>query len=215
MPFLFEDLQKLDQYIGQKKQFTDRTDDVLELVKKIPDQVNTNTDQQFKANTTMLREDITRDFKLLQTSLLKVIRDNIRHEIEKGLEAQASSLEDSVLSAVRSQAQTPAPSSVDIHEQIRLLLASGQINQAFHKALLSNDLSLVEFTLEKADYKQVFNPCPLEQTVLLSLIQQISADMANYNELKHRYVQFTSHVRLGFCSFVFPSTGTSRIRSSV
>lgn len=215
MPFLFEDLQKLDQYIGQKKQFTDRTDDVLELVKKIPDQVNTNTDQQFKANTTMLREDITRDFKLLQTSLLKVIRDNIRHEIEKGLEAQASSLEDSVLSAVRSQAQTPAPSSVDIHEQIRLLLASGQINQAFHKALLSNDLSLVEFTLEKAEYKQVFNPCPLEQTVLLSLIQQISADMANYNELKHRYVQFTSHVRLGFCSFVFPSTGTSRIRSSV
>ncbi|XP_019559738.3 enhancer of mRNA-decapping protein 4 homolog isoform X1 [Aedes albopictus] len=192
-----EYLQKLDQYIGQKKQFTDRTDDVLELVKKIPDQVNTNTDQQFKANTTMLREDITRDFKLLQTSLLKVIRDNIRHEIEKGLEAQASSLEDSVLSAVRSQAQTPAPSSVDIHEQIRLLLASGQINQAFHKALLSNDLSLVEFTLEKADYKQVFNPCPLEQTVLLSLIQQISADMANYNELKHRYLS-DSIVSLNF-----------------
>ncbi|EAT38138.1 AAEL009934-PA [Aedes aegypti] len=192
-----EYLQKLDQYIGQQKQFTDRTDDVLELVKKIPEQVNSNTDQQYKSSTTVLREDIARDFKLLQASLLKVIRENIRHEIEKGLEAQASSLEDSVLSAVRSQAQTPAPSNVDIHEQIRLLLASGQINQAFHKALLSNDLGLVEFTLEKAEYKQVFNPCPLEQTVLLSLIQQISADMVNYNELKHRYLS-DSIVSLNF-----------------
>ncbi|XP_062546846.1 enhancer of mRNA-decapping protein 4 homolog isoform X2 [Armigeres subalbatus] len=183
-----EYLQKLEQYIGQQKQFTDRTDDVIDLVKKLPDQVNTNTDQQYKASATTLREDMSRDFKLLQVNLLKVIRENIRQEIEKGLEAQASSLEDSVLSAVRSQAQTPAPSSVDIHEQIRLLLATGQINQAFHKALISNDLSLVEFILEKADYKQVFNPCPLEQTVLLSLIQQISADMTNYTELKYRYL---------------------------
>lgn len=155
-------------------------------MKTIPEQVNTNADRQNKASTTVLREDISRDFKLLQQNLLKVIRENIRHEIEKGLEAQASSLEDSVLSAVRSQAQTPAPSTVDIHEQIQTLLTSGQINQAYHKALLSNDLSLVEFTLEKSDYKSVFNPCPLEQTVLLSLIQQISADMTNHNELKHR-----------------------------
>lgn len=90
--------------------------------------------------------------------------------------------------AVRSQAQTPAPGLYDTQEQIKYLLFQSQINKAFHQALLANDLNLVEFTLSKADYNQVFNPCPLEQTVLLSLIQQISADMSNHNELKHKYL---------------------------
>lgn len=93
-----------------------------------------------------------------------------------------------MLSAVRSQAQTPAPSTQEIQSQIRALLAQGNVNAAFHQALVSNDLQLVEFTLEQADYAAVFNPCPLEQTVLLSLIQQIAADMSNHNELKQRYL---------------------------
>lgn len=92
-----------------------------------------------------------------------------------------------MLSVVRSQAQTPAPSVHDVQEVIKQHLNSGSINKAFHAALLANDLNMVEFTLEKADYKNVFNPCPLEQTVLLSLIQQISADMGSHNELKQRY----------------------------
>lgn len=89
---------------------------------------------------------------------------------------------------MRSQAQTPAPSVFDVQEQIKSLLGQGQINSAFHQALVANDLNLVEFTLEKADYKTVFYPCPLQQTVLLSLIQQISADMSNHNELKQKYL---------------------------
>lgn len=66
------------------------------------------------------------------------------------------------------------------------MLNQGQVNKAFHQALISNDLGLVEFTLEKADIKTVFNPCNLEQTVLLSLIQQISADMNAYSTVKHQ-----------------------------
>lgn len=89
-----------------------------------------------------------------------------------------------MLSAVRSQAQTP--SVFDIQEQIRQLLGQNQVNKAFHQALISNDLSLVEFTLDKADVNAVFNPCHLEQTVLLSLIQQLSADMNNHNEIKNK-----------------------------
>lgn len=90
--------------------------------------------------------------------------------------------------AVRSQAQTPAPSLFDVQEQIKTLLNQNQINKAFHQALLANDLHLVEYALERADYNQVFNPCPLEQTVLLSLIQQISADMSNHSDLKQKYL---------------------------
>lgn len=90
--------------------------------------------------------------------------------------------------AVRSTAQTPAPNPFDIQEQIRQLIIQNQINKAFHQALLANDLQLVEYVLERADYSQVFNPCPLEQTVLLSLVQQISADMSNHSELKQKYL---------------------------
>lgn len=111
-----------------------------------------------------------------------------KFQIKKGFETQAASLEDSVIMAVRSQAQTPAPSVFDVQEQIKALLNQGQINKAFHQALLANDLHLVEYALERADYGQVFNPCPLEQTVLLSLIQQISADMSNHSELKQKYL---------------------------
>lgn len=92
------------------------------------------------------------------------------------------------MQVVRSQAQTPAPSIFDVQEQIKNLLAQGQINSAFHQALVANDLNLVEFTLEKAEYKVVFNPCPLQQTVLLSLIQQIGADLSNHSELKQKYL---------------------------
>lgn len=109
-------------------------------------------------------------------------------QIQKGFESHTNTINESVLSAVHSQAHTPAPTLYDVQEQIKQHLAQGQINTAFHHALVANDLNLVEFTLEKADYKQVFNPCPLQQPVLLSLIQQIAADMNNHNDLKQRYL---------------------------
>jgi enhancer of mRNA-decapping protein 4 len=124
----------------------------------------------------------------LQAKILQEVKEQVKNEIHSGFEQQKSSLEDSVLSAVtRSQTETPAPTAFDPQETIRQCLGYGQINKAFHQALISNDLSLVEFTIEKADFNLVFkNPCPLEQTVLLSLIQQITVDMGRYSELKNR-----------------------------
>lgn len=123
-----------------------------------------------------------------QANVIREVRDLVKNEINSGFEQQKSSLEDSVLSAVtRSQAETPAPTIYDHQENIRQNLSHGEINKAFHQALISNDLSLVEFTIDKADFSQVFkSPCPLEQTVLLSLVQQITADMTRYSEMKNR-----------------------------
>uniref|UniRef100_A0AAG5DC22 Enhancer of mRNA-decapping protein 4 WD40 repeat region domain-containing protein n=1 Tax=Anopheles atroparvus TaxID=41427 RepID=A0AAG5DC22_ANOAO len=181
-------MRKIDEHIARVAETQVRANDLGELLRILPDKITASGDRSTANTVRMIREHLEKDMKMLQAPLLKTIRDHIRHEIEKGFEAQASSLEDSVLSVVRSQAQTPAPSNMDVQEQIKQYLNGGQINKAFHKALLSNDLSLVEFLLERADHKQVFNPCPLEQTVLLSLIQQISADMSNHNELKHKYL---------------------------
>ncbi|EAA12423.4 AGAP008324-PA, partial [Anopheles gambiae str. PEST] len=181
-------IQKVDKHLEGIGKMQDRTGELVESVRQLPKELSTTADQTTIATVRALRETIEKDMRGLHASLLRSVREHIRQEIEKGFEAQASSLEDSVLSVVRSQAQTPAPSNMDVQDQIKQYLNGGQINKAFHKALLSNDLSLVEFLLERADHKQVFNPCPLEQTVLLSLIQQISADMANHNELKHKYL---------------------------
>uniref|UniRef100_A0A182RMB1 Uncharacterized protein n=1 Tax=Anopheles funestus TaxID=62324 RepID=A0A182RMB1_ANOFN len=179
---------KIDGHLDRVAKMEEVATGCLEIIRKMPNELGSAADDIIKNAVRVVRQGVEKDIRALETTLLKSIRDHIGQEIEKGFEAQTSSLEDSVLSVVRSQAQTPAPSNMDVQDQIKQYLSGGQINKAFHKALLSNDLSLVEFLLERADHKQVFNPCPLEQTVLLSLIQQVSADMSNYNELKQKYL---------------------------
>ncbi|XP_033172686.1 enhancer of mRNA-decapping protein 4 homolog [Drosophila mauritiana] len=122
-----------------------------------------------------------REVKSLEILLARQVQETIRSELRKHMEAQNV--------AMRSQAATPAP-PYDLRDSIKQLLLAGQINKAFHQALLANDLGLVEFTLRHTDSNQAFAPegCRLEQKVLLSLIQQISADMTNHNELKQRYL---------------------------
>lgn len=131
---------------------------------------------------------LKKQLEAFEAKLLQEMKEYVKNEINQGFEQQKSSLEDSVLSAVtRSHSETPAPTPLDHQENIRQFLAHDQINKAFHQALISNDLSLVEFTLEKANFNDVFKtPCTLEQTVLLSLIQQITADMSRYSEIKNR-----------------------------
>jgi enhancer of mRNA-decapping protein 4 len=49
----------------------------------------------------------------------------------------------------------------------------------------------VVLIFEKVNPQQVFNQtlCPLQQHVLLSLIQQLSADTLNRTELKHKCLE--------------------------
>ncbi|XP_055296288.1 enhancer of mRNA-decapping protein 4 homolog isoform X3 [Sitodiplosis mosellana] len=162
--------------------------ELANLMRAVPEQLRSLNEATVNMCTQRVSGEINKDIKVMQVNLLKTLKENIKQEIKKGFETQAASLEDSVIMAVRSQAQTPAPSLFDVQEQIKTLLNQGQINKAFHQALLANDLHLVEYALERADYNQVFNPCPLEQTVLLSLIQQISADMSNHTDLKQKYL---------------------------
>lgn len=54
------------------------------------------------------------------------------------------------------------------------------------QALSVSDLSMVLFVCRMVDSKQLFSttPCPLAQAVLLSLIQQLSADLGMSTDLK-------------------------------
>lgn len=73
--------------------------------------------------------------------------------------------------------------------QIQSLIAHGDVNGAFQQALSASDLALVMCACRAADPAQVFGPpCKLKQHVLLSLVQQLAADMQRDTPLKHRCV---------------------------
>ena len=66
----------------------------------------------------------------------------------------------------------------------------GKIDAAFQQALSTSatisDVSLVLYVCEKVDPSEAFNQesCVMQQHVLLSLIQQLGADLNHHTEIK-------------------------------
>lgn len=179
----------MKQYGAVQFQINEFAGAIHTLPQTIKQEVKTLNEQTLIALINAKFYNLKKQLDGFELKMLQDMKEHVKKEINHGFEQQKSSLEDSVLSAVtRSHTETPAPLTIfDHQENIRQYLAQEQINKAFHQALISNDLSLVEFTLEKANFSEVFKtPCSLEQTVLLSLIQQITADMSRYSELKNR-----------------------------
>ncbi|XP_013379353.1 enhancer of mRNA-decapping protein 4 isoform X2 [Lingula anatina] len=130
----------------------------------------------------------------LEEAMITRLKSTIRDEVSDALRDQQERLNESIAQAMRSTAATPVPGFVDPQQQqaaIHHLLKQGQLNNAFQQALSASDLSLVMYVCETVNPSQVFNqtPCPLQQPVLLSLIQQLSADLGNNTELKHKYLE--------------------------
>ncbi|WAR11787.1 EDC4-like protein [Mya arenaria] len=124
----------------------------------------------------------------MQAHVLASIQTQLSSEISKTMTS------DNVLLAMRSGAVTPARVTPDPQIEkthILNLLRQGQLNAAFQQALSAANLELVIALCEAVNPNQVFNqsPCPLQQPVLLSLIQQLSADLENHTELKHKYLE--------------------------
>ncbi|KAJ8303214.1 hypothetical protein KUTeg_019610 [Tegillarca granosa] len=131
----------------------------------------------------------------LQTQMMAVVQSQVSAEMQNSMaREQGASISDSVLNAMRSGAVTPVQLTPDPHQaqtHILQLLRQGQLNAAFQQALSASNLDLVMFVCETVNPSQVFNqtPCPLQQPVLLSLIQQLSADIGNNTDLKHKYLE--------------------------
>ncbi len=78
---------------------------------------------------------------------------------------------------------------LDGRQQNALKLArSGQLNQAFEYVLSASDLNLVLYLCENLRPADLFSiqPCPLQIPVILSLIQQLAADLTTHQELKYQ-----------------------------
>jgi enhancer of mRNA-decapping protein 4 len=77
----------------------------------------------------------------------------------------------------------------DVKQQhVLKLIRLNQLNQAFEFVLSASDLNLVIYLCENVRPNELFSiqPCPLQTPVLLSLIQQLSADLNTHQELKYR-----------------------------
>ena len=81
-------------------------------------------------------------------------------------------------------------SSTDVKQQhVLKLLRQHQFNQAFEFVLSASDLNLVLYLCQTIRPTDLFaiQPCPLQTPVLLSLVQQLAADLNTNQELKYRY----------------------------
>jgi len=94
--------------------------------------------------------------------------------------------------SVRSVSNTPAPdlAVVNLQQTVQAHVQAGRLNEAFQTALSASDLNLVVYTCELINTTQVFNQsvCPFSQSVLLSLIQQLSVDLQEKTALKHSFL---------------------------
>uniref|UniRef100_A0A8D8YEX7 Enhancer of mRNA-decapping protein 4 n=1 Tax=Cacopsylla melanoneura TaxID=428564 RepID=A0A8D8YEX7_9HEMI len=123
---------------------------------------------------------------------------NINETLTKHLSSQKAVLEGAVLSAVQSRTVTPVPTptsaqQLQLHQnQIKAFLVQKQYNAAFLKALTAQNLPLVLSVCESVEPSVLFdtgvNACPLEQHVLISLIQQLGGDLASQSQLKCTYI---------------------------
>ncbi|XP_023242329.1 enhancer of mRNA-decapping protein 4-like [Centruroides sculpturatus] len=124
-----------------------------------------------------------------QEEMLSKLKTVIQEEVKAAIAEHQLSVR-----ALQSNMVSPIPQLIDPQiqqQQIRQLLQQGQINAAFQQALTAADLNLVIFTCETANPNQIFSqiPCPLQQPVLLSLIQQLSGDISTHTELKLKYLE--------------------------
>lgn len=129
-----------------------------------------------------------------------MIREEISTHLRDLFTAQKTEINALVLQHLRQQQQSttpkpqPQPTSlatptIDIKQQTALkFVRAGQLNQAFEYVLSASDLNLVLYLCENLRPAELFSiqPCPLQIPVILSLIQQLTADLTTHQDLKYK-----------------------------
>ena len=89
-----------------------------------------------------------------------------------------------------SPAHSPA-APADVRGELSALLRSGSYEAAFSKALGLQDVATLGWLAAQADAGTVLSrePCPLSQMVLLSLVQQLSADLTTELSAKLAWIR--------------------------
>uniref|UniRef100_W5MIA3 Enhancer of mRNA-decapping protein 4 n=1 Tax=Lepisosteus oculatus TaxID=7918 RepID=W5MIA3_LEPOC len=195
-----EYIQQLESHLKNKKlRDHEARDPLVGQLQQTLDAFQNSTDQLTSNVTASVRSEVQHQLHVivgnLQDSILTQVQRIVKGEVGMAMKEQQAVVTSSIMQAMRSAAGTPIPTShLDYQSQqanILQMLQQGQLNQAFQQALSAADLNLVLYVCETVDSQQVFgqHPCPLIQPVLLSLIQQLSTNLATRTELKISYLE--------------------------
>uniref|UniRef100_A0A4W5P912 Enhancer of mRNA-decapping protein 4 n=1 Tax=Hucho hucho TaxID=62062 RepID=A0A4W5P912_9TELE len=195
-----EYIQQLETHVKSRKQYEQEGQDpMIGQLQQMIDTFQNSTDQLATTVTASVRSEVQHQLNMtvgnLQESILTQVQRIVKGEVSMAMKEQQAAVTSSIMQAMRSAAGTPVPTQhLDYQAQqanILQLLQQGQLNQAFQQALSASDLNLVLYVCETIDSQQVFgqHPCPLIQPVLLSLIQQLSTNLATRSELKISYLE--------------------------
>lgn len=138
---------------------------------------------------------------LIRETIQTIIREEMSTHLRDLFTAQKTEINALIIQHLRQQQQqstTPKPQPtpiaspvVDVKQQTTMkFVRSGQLNQAFEYVLSASDLNLVVYLCENLRPAELFSmqPCPLQIPVILSLIQQLSADLTTHQEIKYNYL---------------------------
>ncbi|KYN07621.1 Enhancer of mRNA-decapping protein 4, partial [Cyphomyrmex costatus] len=193
---LLPNMEKICQIMFKQIQdvFIKGTREYLQHVDSIIDKHNQHHNEQLSEMlSTLVREEIQTELNRVSTTMQDSTIRTVRESIRENLNQQFTEI-----STARSRATTPAipvTAVADAQSRVMSLLQRGQLNAAFQQALSASDLGLVVLVCEKTEPSRVFSctaqgsRCVLQQPVILSLVQQLSADLGHRTELKHRWLE--------------------------
>ncbi|CAF3483507.1 unnamed protein product [Rotaria sp. Silwood1] len=213
-----EYLQEMIEYgRQQQRSLIQQREQMMNEIRKDALQLNKEFEKRNQELTNTLKNDISQYLTTNLTSIIRdttqsILRDETTVIFRELLATQKNDINNLLRQSLTSQltmsrTTTPVPttsvivasptitstnSTLDVKQQHVLKLARfGQLNQAFEFALSASDLNLVLYLCENVRPTELFSiqPCPLQTPVLLSLIQQLAADLNTQQELKYSYIR--------------------------
>ncbi|CAN7939103.1 unnamed protein product [Ixodes hexagonus] len=174
--------QSVDRHLQASERYLQAS--VRNLQESIPD-LQGPMEQAVHEAVQGLRAAVHQSLAGQQEQLLAALKEELRETLKESVAKVAAEG-----ATARSQMATPIPMADPqlLQQQIGQLVRQGHYNAAFQQALSAADLTIVMATCEMVSPSSLFDasPCPLQQPVLLSLIQQLCANLAANTDLKLR-----------------------------
>ena len=194
-------VQELENYLKQQRKiYEDQQDPIINQLKQYNDNFQSSLTQ---FNTTLINnlqtqfeQNLRTSNAILQDTIISSVKAIIKEELNVAMRDQQQHLPEHLITLMR-QSGTVTPVTFSYNEieskQMRInnFLQKEQFNEAFQSALCASDLNLLMNVCEAVSPGKLFEakPCPLQQPVLLSLIQQLSQDLNANTDLKLKYIE--------------------------
>eukprot|EP00096_Caligus_rogercresseyi_P006930 TRINITY_DN23_c0_g2_i1.p1 TRINITY_DN23_c0_g2~~TRINITY_DN23_c0_g2_i1.p1 ORF type:complete len:1060 (-),score=377.18 TRINITY_DN23_c0_g2_i1:160-3339(-) len=168
-------------------------------------QISTTFNKGLKDYESLVRAHLKESIGNEQANLVRELREGIlqlnseknadikRKETDRLVNEVKKIVEEALVRAntTSSEAESAAKSDVVVLHKIQMLLKESKYNEAFKVALSSNSLPIAVATCQMVDPGIIFGTetCPLEQSVILALIQHCATDLEEHTALKLRYLE--------------------------